>query len=176
MDGLKDLIHLLSVFKDVPILVQTGSRPSLHMAYIAVNKLEHRLNGNDVNENGESINIDDRHEGDQQILMQQSVKYSFFLLGTEFFRKRVLQLLRTMFTFDEKHLVAAVLHPLYRRLTFGSTYSKTIARSYIRQQVDEILGISNEQQTSISEPSRNINQWRSSLLILMTIVILITFI
>ena len=78
IDGLKDLIHLLSVFKDVSILVQTGSRPSLHMAYIAVNKLEHHLNGNDVNENGESINIDDRHEGDQQILIKQSVKYSFF--------------------------------------------------------------------------------------------------
>ena len=59
-----------------------------------------------------------------------------------------------MFTFDEKHLAAAVLHPLYRRLTFASTYSKTIAHSYIRQQVDEILGISNEQQTSISEPLR----------------------
>ena len=78
IDGLKDLIHLLSVFKDVSILAQTGSRPSLHMAYIAVNKLEHHLNGNDVNENGESINIDDRHEGDQQILIKQSVKYSFF--------------------------------------------------------------------------------------------------
>ena len=78
IDGLKDLIYLLSVFKDVSILVQTGSRPSLHMAYIAVNKLEHHLNGNDVNENGESINIGDRHEGDQQILIKQSVKYSFF--------------------------------------------------------------------------------------------------
>ena len=58
-----------------------------------------------------------------------------------------------MFTFDEKHLAAAILHPLYRRLAFASTYSKTIAHSYIRQQIDEILGIRNEQQTSISEPT-----------------------
>ena len=63
IDGLKDLISLLSVFKDVSILVQTGTRPSLHMAYIAMNKLEHHLNGNDVDENGEFISIDDRHEG-----------------------------------------------------------------------------------------------------------------
>lgn len=63
-DGLKDLIILLSAFKEVSILVQTGGRPSLHMAYIAMNKLEHHLNGSDVNKDGESIPIDDRHEGD----------------------------------------------------------------------------------------------------------------
>ncbi|CAF1281854.1 unnamed protein product [Rotaria magnacalcarata] len=64
IDGLKDLIRLLSVFKDVSVLVQTGARPSLHMVYIAMNKLEHHLNGNDVDENGDFIPIDDRHEGD----------------------------------------------------------------------------------------------------------------
>ena len=41
IDELKDLVCLLSVFKDVSLLVQTGNRPSLHMAYIAMNKLEH---------------------------------------------------------------------------------------------------------------------------------------
>ncbi|CAF4086103.1 unnamed protein product [Rotaria sordida] len=136
VDGLKDLICLLSVFKDVCILVQTGTRPSLHMAYIAMNKLERHLSGTDVDENGESITIDDRHE------------------GTEFFRRRLLQLLRTMFTFDEKHLSAAVLHPLYRRLTFASAYSKTIAHSYIRQQIDEILGLNSQEQMTLPEPSK----------------------
>ncbi|CAF1224626.1 unnamed protein product [Rotaria sordida] len=136
VDGLKDLICLLSVFKDVCILVQTGTRPSLHMAYIAMNKLKRHLSGTDVDENGESITIDDRHE------------------GTEFFRRRLLQLLRTMFTFDEKHLSAAVLHPLYRRLTFASAYSKTIAHSYIRQQIDEILGLNSQEQMTLPEPSK----------------------
>ncbi|CAF4309979.1 unnamed protein product, partial [Rotaria sp. Silwood2] len=136
VDGLKDLIYLLSVFKDVCILVQTGTRPSLHMAYIAMNKLERHLSGTDADESGEFITIDDRHE------------------GTEFFRRRLLQLLRTMFTFDEKHLAAAVLHPLYRRLTFASTYSKTIAHSYIHQQVDEILGLNSQEQMTLSEPSK----------------------
>ncbi|CAF1275599.1 unnamed protein product [Rotaria magnacalcarata] len=64
IDGLKDLVRLLTVFKDVSILVQTGARSSLHMAYIALNKLEHHLNGNDVDVNGDFIPIDDRHEGD----------------------------------------------------------------------------------------------------------------
>lgn len=64
IDGLKDLICLLSVFKDVSLLVQTGSRPSLHMAYIAMNKLEHHLNGTDIDKDGESIRINDRHEGE----------------------------------------------------------------------------------------------------------------
>ncbi|CAF3858848.1 unnamed protein product [Rotaria sordida] len=59
-----------------------------------------------------------------------------------------------MFTFDEKHLAAAVLHPLYRRLTFASTYSKTIAHSYIRQQIDEILGLNSQEQMTLPEPSK----------------------
>ena len=64
IDGLKDLVCLLSVFKDVSLLVQTGNRPSLHMAYIAMNKLQHHLNGTDIDRDGESIAIDDRHEGE----------------------------------------------------------------------------------------------------------------
>ena len=62
-DGLKDLIHLLSVFKDVSILLQTETRPSLHTGYIAMKKLERRLDGSDVDEDGETITINDRHEG-----------------------------------------------------------------------------------------------------------------
>jgi len=64
IDGLKDLVCLLSVFKGVSLLVQTGNRPSLHMAYIAMNKLEHHLNGTDIDRDGESITTDDRHEGE----------------------------------------------------------------------------------------------------------------
>ncbi|CAF2047774.1 unnamed protein product [Rotaria magnacalcarata] len=63
-DGLKDLIRPLSVFKDVSTLVQTGTRPSLHMAYIGGNKLEYHLNGSDADENGDSVPMDNRHEGD----------------------------------------------------------------------------------------------------------------
>ena len=59
-----------------------------------------------------------------------------------------------MLTFDEKHLAAAVLHPLYRRLTYANAYSKTIAHSYIRQQIDEILGLHHQQSTTVSEPSK----------------------
>ena len=62
-DGWKDLISLLSVFKVVSIFVQTGTRPSLHMTYIVMNKLEHHLNGNDVDENGEFVPTDHRYEG-----------------------------------------------------------------------------------------------------------------
>ena len=50
-----------------------------------------------------------------------------------------------MFIFDEKHLAGDVLYPLYRRLTFATAYSRTIAHSYIRQQIDEILGLHHQQ-------------------------------
>ena len=56
-----------------------------------------------------------------------------------------------MFVFDEKHLAAAVLHPLYRRLTFASTYSKGIAHTYIRQEIDNVLGVNHQDQSSIVE-------------------------
>ncbi|CAF2519739.1 unnamed protein product [Rotaria sp. Silwood2] len=106
-DALKDLICLLSEFNNVSILVHTGTRPSLHLAYICVNKLEHHLHGTDVDKEGEMICIDDRHE------------------GTDFFRKRLIQLLKSKVTFDEKHLAAAVLHPLYRKLSFTTKITST---------------------------------------------------
>jgi hypothetical protein len=59
-----------------------------------------------------------------------------------------------MFIFDEKHLAAAVLHPLYRKLTFASTYLKGIAHSYLRQQIDDVLGVNNQDQTYIVEPAK----------------------
>ena len=64
------------------------------------------------------------------------------------------ELLRCMFTFDEKHIAAAVLHLLYRRLTFATTYTKSIGHVYIREQLDEILGLSKQQQITSSEPSK----------------------
>ncbi|CAF5160726.1 unnamed protein product, partial [Rotaria magnacalcarata] len=98
-DVLKDLIVLLSEFKNVSTLVQTGSRPTLHIAYISMNILANHLNGTDVNNDGEIIQIFDRHD------------------GIDFFRKRWNQLLKSMFTFDDRHLAAAILYPMYRRLT-----------------------------------------------------------
>ena len=47
--------------KNVSLLVQTSTRPSLHMTYMSINKLERHVSGTDVDENGENINIDDRH-------------------------------------------------------------------------------------------------------------------
>ncbi|CAF4426235.1 unnamed protein product [Rotaria magnacalcarata] len=103
-DVLKDLIVLLSEFKNVSTLVQTGSRPTLHIAYISMNILANHLNGTDVNNDGEIIQIFDRHD------------------GIDFFRKRWNQLLKSMFTFDDRHLAAAILYPMYRRLTFATSY------------------------------------------------------
>ena len=77
IDALKDLICLLKEFKNVSLLVQTGTRPSLHMAYIGINKLEHHFNGTDVDENGDIINIDDRHEGN--IEHNESIYYFLYL-------------------------------------------------------------------------------------------------
>ncbi|CAF1072554.1 unnamed protein product [Rotaria magnacalcarata] len=65
-DALKDLIVLLSEFKNVSTLVLTGSRPTLHMAYISMNKLANHLNGTDVNNDGEIIQIFDRHDGNTE--------------------------------------------------------------------------------------------------------------
>ena len=128
IDGLKDLIRLLNDFKNVSLLVQTGTRPSLHMAYVGIHKLEGHLNGTDVDANGETINIDDRHEGRTK-LNENNIFFMviIFFSRTELFpKKRLVQLLQSMITFNEKHLAAAVLHPLNRRLTFATTYSKKL--------------------------------------------------
>ncbi|CAF1510605.1 unnamed protein product, partial [Didymodactylos carnosus] len=56
------------------------------------------------------------------------------------FRQRLIQLLASMFTFDERHL-SAVLHPQYRKLTFATTYDKGRTHSFIRQEMEIILGV-----------------------------------
>ncbi|CAF4026456.1 unnamed protein product [Rotaria magnacalcarata] len=151
IDALKDLIGLLSEFKNVSSLVQTGTRPSLHMAYICINKLERHLSGTDVNADGENIDIYDRHEGRIDLNKANQLFYVSFLFQVLiFFRKRLIQLLKCMFTFDDKHLAAAILDPLYRKLTFASTYSKSIAYLYIREQLNDILGLS-EQHKSMED-------------------------
>jgi hypothetical protein len=85
VNGLEDLISLLSVLKQVSLLVQTGTRPSLHMAYIAMNKLERHLTGTDVDENGDAITIDDRHEGEYHILVERNILHGLFSFRHEFF-------------------------------------------------------------------------------------------
>jgi hypothetical protein len=79
VNELQDLINLLSAIKQVSILVQTGTRPSLQMAYIAINKLERHLIGTDVDENGNAITtIEDRHEGEYHILVERNILYDLF--------------------------------------------------------------------------------------------------
>jgi hypothetical protein len=85
VEGLKDLTSLLSVIKQFSILVQTGTCPSLHMAYIAINKLERQLTGTDVDENGDAITIDDRHEGDYHTLVERNILYDLFSFRDGFF-------------------------------------------------------------------------------------------
>ncbi|CAF4794607.1 unnamed protein product [Rotaria socialis] len=106
IDALKDLICLLKEFKNVSLLVQICTRPSLHMAYIGINKLEHHLTGADFDQNDDLINIDDRRE------------------GTDFFSKTP----------------AAII--------------KITADMYIREQLDEILGLNKQQHAPTAEPSK----------------------
>ncbi len=61
-------------------------------------------------------------------------------------------MLKFKFTFDEKHLAAAVLHPLYRRLTFATSYCKRIAHLCIQEQLNDILGLNKTQLMTNSEP------------------------
>ncbi|CAF1375258.1 unnamed protein product [Rotaria sordida] len=108
VEGLRDLVMLLKTFEDIIRLIQHGDRPTLHMVYVGLNKLKSHLSGEDVDCNGERILMDDRHE------------------GTDFFRQRLKQLLMVMFQLDKKHLAGALLHPLYRKLTFVNDYQRKL--------------------------------------------------
>ncbi len=63
IDGLKDMVLLLDTFQNVIKLIQTGDRPTLHMVYVCLNKLQLHLDGKDVDVNSDLIIINDRHEG-----------------------------------------------------------------------------------------------------------------
>ena len=62
------------------------------------------LSGEDINSDGEQIIIDDRHEGTEDFLKFIQICVSYLYLGTDFFRKRLKQLLMIMFQLDRKHL------------------------------------------------------------------------
>ncbi|CAF4653371.1 unnamed protein product, partial [Didymodactylos carnosus] len=90
------------------------------MVYVAINKLERHLEGKDIDQDGKCIIIDDRHE------------------GNNFFRQRLRQLLSTMFSFDNRHLAAALLHPQYRKLTYADDYRRGITHVYVREQIKKM--------------------------------------
>lgn len=63
IDSVKDMVVLLGTFQEVMTLIQTGDRPTLHMVYVGINKISIHLHGTDVDSNGDTIVIDDRHDG-----------------------------------------------------------------------------------------------------------------
>lgn len=76
------------------------------------------------------------------------------ILGTDFFRKRLRQLLSLMFQLDKKHLAGALLHPQYRRLTFVNEYQRSKTHIYVRRLLTELYGYGINQSTDNS-PSIN---------------------
>ena len=45
-----------------------------------------------------------------------------------------------MFQLDKKHLVGALLHPLYRKLTYVSDYQRSKTHIYLRELIAELIG------------------------------------
>ena len=65
----------------------------------------------------------------------------------------MLQLLRSMLIFGDKHLAAAVLHPSCQKLTFAIAYSRALAYSWTCSEIAQSLGLHSEQETAPSEPT-----------------------
>ena len=61
------MVRLFETIQDDIQLIQTGDRPTLHMAYVCLNKLKLQLEGNDVDINDNIIVIDDRHESNDYL-------------------------------------------------------------------------------------------------------------
>jgi len=139
---------LLKTFEEVIVLIQHGDRPSLHMVYVGLNKLKLHLSGEDVDCDGAQIIIDDRHEGSEKILKIAQIYTSNMFLGTNFFRKRLKQMLSLMFQLDKNHLAGALLHPLYRKLTFVNDYQRSKTHIYVRQLLTELYGYRTNQSTN----------------------------
>ena len=53
-----------------------------------------------------------------------------------------------MFQLDKKHLAGALLHPLYRKLTFVNDYQKSKIHIYVRQLLTELYGYGINQSTN----------------------------
>jgi hypothetical protein len=53
-----------------------------------------------------------------------------------------------MFQLDKKHLAGALLHPLYRKLTFVNDYQRSKTHIYVRQLLTDLYGYGAPQQTN----------------------------
>ncbi|CAF3427843.1 unnamed protein product [Rotaria sp. Silwood2] len=51
-----------------------------------------------------------------------------------------------MFQLDKKHLAGALLHPLYRKLTFVNDYQRSKTHIYVRKLLTELYGYGTHQQ------------------------------
>ena len=77
IDAVKDMVVLLGTFQEVMKLIPTGDRPTLQMVYVGINKISIHLRGSDVDSNGETILIDDHHDGKNTPKRRETVKVNF---------------------------------------------------------------------------------------------------
>ena len=73
-----------------------------------------------------------------------------------------------MFQLDKKHLAGALLHPLYRKLTFVNDYQTSKTHIYVRRLLVELYGYGVHQQTNnqtsiTGEPVKETSNYRRSI-------------
>lgn len=127
------------------------------MVYVGLNKLKIHLSGDDIDSSGEQLIVDDRHEGTKNFFKFILIYVPYLYLGTDFFRKRLKQLLMIMCQLDKKHLAGALLHPLYRKLTFVNDYQRSKTHIYVRKLLTDLYGYGIHQQvvnttSNVGEP------------------------
>ncbi|CAF4039435.1 unnamed protein product [Rotaria sp. Silwood1] len=131
---LKQLILLLKPFKHMMTIVQCGNSPSLHLVSLCYMTLKEILNSYESlkkynKENSDQFGEDQNSEN----LYDDDLEYE--LQGITWFRERLLLLLKEMFVLDIRHVVATLLHPLYRSLKKFPDYIKKQCHQYIRHQI-----------------------------------------
>jgi hypothetical protein len=72
-----------------------------------------------------------------------------------------------------KNILRQLFYILSQKLTFATTYDKSIAYLYIRDQFNDMLGLNTDQHPTNLEPSRkNTSQWRINLVIQKIVIVL----
>ncbi|CAF2915108.1 unnamed protein product [Rotaria sp. Silwood2] len=148
---LKQLVLLLKPFKHMMTILQRGNSPSLHLVSLCYMTLKEILNSYESLKKYNKEHSDQFGENQNSENLYDDDDLEHELQGITWFRERLLLLLKEMFVLDIRHIVATLLHPLYRSLKKFPDYIKNQCHQYIRRQI-RLLKAEAETEEQLRQP------------------------
>ncbi|CAF1438083.1 unnamed protein product [Didymodactylos carnosus] len=162
--NVRDLARLLRPFKRVIKLIQMGNEPSLYMVLICVLKLRKILASFNnlleyINEEQENEKIRKRENDERELAVSdEEAVDNFESEDMKFFRRRLYQLLNSMFILDIRHYAATLLNPRFKQLRKCSKGERLNCHKFIREEMAIIIENGKKEDEEAQQSSNNLKR------------------